>query len=142
MSENTQRILIVEDNESVLDLLSQVLTEEGYAVSTAASSKEALALFEKDSYPLIITDMRLDEMSGIRLLEIIKNLNEKTQVIIITSHASLETARSAISAGAYDYLVKPFDELDIITNVVKRAFDKIHLMDENQMLQDQLKDNV
>jgi DNA-binding NtrC family response regulator len=81
-------------------------------------------------------------MSGIRLLEIIKNLNEKTQVIIITSHASLETARSAISAGAYDYLVKPFDELDIITNVVKRAFDKIHLMDENQMLQDQLKDNV
>jgi DNA-binding NtrC family response regulator len=144
MNDQTGRILVVDDEETILKLLSEVLVEDGHQVETAFNAEEAISLFEKNPFPLVITDIRMGNISGIDLLKIIKTSNEDTQVIIITSHASLETAMTTKKEGAYDFLVKPFDDLDDISDVVNRAFDKIRLISENRELRKQVdnhKDN-
>ncbi len=132
------RVLVVDDEMSLRDLLSEVLTEDGYDVTTAATAEEALQLFAEDQFPLVVTDIRMPGMSGIDLLKKIKQENEDTQVVIITSHASLDTAVTALREGAYDYLIKPFEELDIISAVVNRAFEKVRLVVENRVLVERL----
>ncbi len=132
-------ILVVDDEESLRGLIAQILTEEGHDVTQAASGEEALAVFRKDQHPLVITDIRMGGISGIQLLREIKQMRPETQVIIITSHASLDTALTALRAGAYDYLIKPFDDLELISAVVNRAVDKINLIAENRVLIDKLK---
>ncbi len=91
-------------------------------------------LFAAAPFPLVITDIRMPGMSGIDLLTKIKAQNEDTQVVIITSHASLDTAVTALREGAYDYLIKPFEDLDVISAVVNRALEKIRLVHENREL--------
>ncbi len=101
------RILVVDDEESVRIVLSQVLQEDGYAVSEAANAEQALAHMNKAPFSLVITDIVMPGMTGIELLEEIKQLYPETQVIIMTSYASLETAITALRYGAYDYFFKP-----------------------------------
>jgi len=133
------RILVVDDDESLRTVVSQVLTEDGHEVTTARSGEEALEVFRKDPYPLVITDIVMENMSGMELLQSVKQLRPDTQVIIMTSHATLDTTVFAIRAGAYDYLIKPFEEIELISTVAGRALDKIRLMEENQNLILQLK---
>lgn len=135
------RILVVDDEESLCSLLMEVLSEEGYQVDTATNGEEALSLFNKDPYPLVITDIRMSGMNGIELLRDIKERYLDTQVIIMTSHASLETSVKALRAGAYDYLIKPFEDLDLVTLLVNRALDKVRLIVENSVLVEKLKIN-
>lgn len=134
-------VLVVDDEESLRGFIAQILIEDGHDVSEAESGEEALAAFRKDQHPLVITDIRMGGISGIQLLREIKQMRPETQVIIITSHASLDTALTALRAGAYDYLVKPFDDLELISAVVNRAVDKINLIAENRVLIDQLKNS-
>ncbi len=128
------RILVVDDEMSLRDLLSEVLSDDGYDVTTAATAEDALQLFAAAPFPLVITDIRMPGMSGIDLLTKVKAQNEETQVVIITSHASLDTAVTALREGAYDYLIKPFEDLDVISAVVNRALEKIRLVHENREL--------
>lgn len=132
-------ILVVDDEDSVRAVLSQVLKEGGYKVTEAANGAEALTLIEKKSFPLVITDIVMPEMTGIELLKEIKDRYPSTQVIIITSHASLSTAVEALRCGAYDYLFKPFKDLDLILAATERAVEKIQLKAENQQLVNKLK---
>ena len=135
------RILIVDDDESVRELLSAVLQDEGYQITTAESGEQALELFYKDPFPLVISDIRMSGMDGLELLEKIKAFSEETQVVIITGHASLTTALQALRDGAYDYLVKPIESLEIVTALVGRALDKVRLIVENQYLFKKLQAN-
>ncbi len=135
------RILVVDDEESLRDLLSEVLTDDGYDVTTAATAEDALRVFADDPFPLVISDIRMPGMSGIDLLKKIKAENEDTQVVIITSHASLDTAVTALREGAYDYLIKPFEDLDVISAIVNRALDKVRLVVENRVLVERLRVN-
>lgn len=128
------KILVVDDEESLRDILSEVLTDAGHEVSVAANGNDAWAQFSSQPVPLVITDVRMPGMSGLQLLEKIKASHPDTLVIIITSHASLDSALTALRAGAYDYLIKPFEDLDLVTNVVNRAVDKLRLMLENRIL--------
>ena len=132
--ENGTRILVADDEDSIRGVLSQVLGEDGYQVTVAESGEKALEIFQKDPHHLVITDIRMGGMSGMDLLKEIKGINPKSQVIIMTSYASLETAIMALRAGAYDYLIKPFEELDLVTATVARATEQIHLTRENQEL--------
>lgn len=132
------RILIVDDELSLRELLKEVLSDDGYQVSTASSAEEALSTFKADPFPLVITDIRMAGMNGIELLKHVKQEHEDTEVVIITSHASLDTALSALRAGAYDYLIKPFENLDIISKVVGRALEKLRLVVENRFLVEKL----
>ncbi len=132
------RILVVDDEKSLRDLLTQVLSEAGYEVTAVESGEKALEAFRERPYPLVITDIRMAGMSGIELLQEIKRIHDPTQVVIMTSQASLDTAVQALRYGAYDYLMKPFDSLEIITALVDRAVEKIRLIEENRRLLEDL----
>jgi signal transduction histidine kinase len=136
---NGLRALIVDDEASVRKVLSQVLKEDGYEVQEAHNGKAALQLFEEAPFPLVISDIVMPGMNGIDLLQHIKEVAPDTQFIIITSHASMQTAIEALRSGAYDYLFKPFADLDLISAVTKRAAEKIKLQAENRKLIDKLK---
>jgi diguanylate cyclase (GGDEF)-like protein len=133
------RILVADDDESLRSVLKQVLSMDGYEVILTASGEEALAAFRKEPCSLIITDIRMGNMSGIQLLQEVKLLRPDTQVIIMTSNATLDTAITAIQAGAYDYLTKPFDDIALISSVARRAVEKIRLIEENKSLLEKLK---
>lgn len=133
-NEQEVAILVVDDEESLREVLYEVLSEDGYQVATAASAEEALTLFAQNHYALIITDICMPGLSGIDLLKQVKEKNQDTQIIIMTSHASLDTALTALRAGAYDYLIKPFEDLELISALVRRATEKIRLVSENKTL--------
>ncbi len=130
MVENaTTKILVVDDEKDVRDLLYEVLSAEGFEVSTANDGVDAFELFKKENFPIVITDIRMAKMDGIALLKKIKELFPLTTVIIITAYPSIESVKEAIFAGAYDYIAKPFD-VDAIKIVVQRAVERQHLIEE------------
>jgi diguanylate cyclase (GGDEF)-like protein len=131
---NHIRILIVDDEESLRMVISQVLSEDGYDVTTAASGEEAWDLFARQPFHLVISDIVMREMNGLALLEKIKLHSSDTQVIIITSYASLDTAVTALRSGAYDYLLKPFEDLEVVSAAANRAVEKIRLIAEKKNL--------
>jgi diguanylate cyclase (GGDEF)-like protein len=139
ISKKPVRILVADDDESLRSVLKQVLSMDGYEVTLTASGEEALSAFKKEPFSLIITDIRMGSMSGIALLQEVKRLRPDTQVIIMTSHATLDTAITAIQAGAYDYLTKPFEDIALISSVARRAVEKVQLLEENKSLLEKLK---
>jgi diguanylate cyclase (GGDEF)-like protein len=136
--DEAMELLVVDDEETLRSVLSQVLEADGFKVSEAASGEEALEAFRAGSHPLVITDIRMGGMSGIELLTEIKRHNPDSQVVIMTSHASLDSALTALRAGAYDYLIKPFESLDLISAVAGRAAEKARLVAQNRELLEQL----
>lgn len=128
------RILVAEDEETLRTVISRVLEQDGYDVTTVASGEEALAAFERESYPLVITDIIMGGLSGLDLLKELKRRVAGVHVVIMTSNASLDSAMIALRLGAYDYLTKPFDDLDVLSSVVRRAIQNIQLSEENAYL--------
>lgn len=133
------QLLVVDDEETLRSVVSQVLSADGFQVAEAASGEEALEVFQAQSHSVVITDIRMGGMSGIDLLTAIKKHNPETEVVIMTSHASLDSALTALRAGAYDYLIKPFESLDLISAVAGRAAEKARLVAQNRELLEQLK---
>ena len=142
MSDDNSRfhIVVADDEESIRSIVGEVLEDEGYTVAVAADGKQALEAVEKGGIHVVITDIRMPEMTGIELLEAVKKHDENIEVIIMTSHASIETAIKAIRLGAYDYLTKPFEDLNIIPTVVDRTIHKIKLELEVKSLLAQLEE--
>ena len=134
-----ERILVVDDEASVRGAVAQVLREDGHQISAVASGEEALAVFRKEPYPLVVSDIRLGSMDGLELLNEIKRIHSDPEVVIMTGHASMENAITAMRAGAYDYLVKPLEDLHLISNAASRALKKIRLRAENRRLMETLK---
>ena len=132
------KILVVDDEEIIRNLLTEHLSDEGYSVVAVPSGERALEVFRDDPNHLVITDIRMGGMSGIQLLEEVKKLDSEAMIIMITSHASLDSAVTTLRAGAYDYIFKPFEDLDLVTEVVTRAMDKMALLHENRMLLEDL----
>lgn len=139
--EEKLKLMVVDDEESIRDILADILSDEGYDVLEAEDGQVAMKLFEEHDIALVLSDIRMPGMSGLELLEKVKELSPETQVIIMTSHASFDTALAAMRNGAYDYLVKPFEDIDIIPPVIHRAATTIRLTLENQRLIKQLKEN-
>jgi DNA-binding NtrC family response regulator len=118
-----ERILIVDDEEMIRNLLVRRLTDEGYFCETASNGTDALDFLEKDDYSLIISDIIMPRLDGLELLKIMKAVNSRVLVIIITGYAEIETAMEAMHLGAYDFIVKPLN-LDLVVNTVKKALEK------------------
>ncbi len=133
------RILVVDDEDVVRGVICQVLSDDGYEVVEATNGEQALELFRADPFPLVLTDIYMGQMSGIDLLEAIRKVDEEALVIVMTSNATLETATSALRIGAHDYLTKPFEDIDLISAVVRRAAEKIELIASNRSLLDRLR---
>ena len=116
-------ILVVDDEKMTRMNLLHVLSKEGYDVDTAASGSEALERIEKDRFDLVITDLKMDKIDGLMLLDSIKKINPATEVIIITGYATVLTAVDAIKRGSFHFIAKPL-KLDEIRSTVKSALSK------------------
>ncbi len=118
-----ERLLIVEDEDTLCQSLQRVFIREGYEVDIAESAESAFVLLDSKSYDLIITDIILPGISGIELLAKYRKKNPSQRVIVITAYASLVTAVEAIKAGAHDFIIKPLMH-DEMKRVVRNALDK------------------
>ncbi len=133
------RILVIDGEERFRRILKKLLEADGYNVTAKKSGAEALASHIKRPFPLVITDVEIPDMTGIELLQLIKEQNDLTEVVVMNSYGSLDTAINAIRAGAYDYLIKPFKNREIICNIAGRALEKFKLQRQNQTLIEALK---
>jgi ATP-dependent Lon protease len=115
-----KNILVVDDEKMTRKNLSHLLTKEGYEVDTAASGVEALEKLEKNRFDLVITDLKMDKIDGLALLDSIKKNSPGTEVIIITGYATVLTAVDAIKRGSFHFIAKPL-KLDEIRSTVKKA---------------------
>lgn len=129
----------MDDEQSLRDLLVELLNDEGYSAFSASSAEQALSLCRKATFHVVLTDIRMEGMDGLTLLQHLKKHRPDTEVLIMTSHASIDSAINALRRGAYDYLLKPFEELELVTNAVNRALDKLRLTMENRKLLEVLK---
>ena len=130
-------VLIVDDEEDILNILKFILTKEGYQVDTALDGKQALQLFKKGSYDIVLTDLRMPEMDGIELLQRIKEIRPETEVLIMTAYASIESAVLAMKKGAADYIVKPFLNEDVKMRIARVA-EHIKLKRDVEVLKQQI----
>jgi signal transduction histidine kinase/DNA-binding response OmpR family regulator len=136
MGMEKDRVLVVDDEDVIRHVLTSFLGEQ-CEIEAAGSAEDAISLLETGPFSAALVDIVLPGMNGIELLGRIKAGSPDTEVIIMTSHASVDTAMGAIRHGAYDYLVKPFDELDEVWDTLKRALEKRALSLHNrQLLQD------
>ncbi len=126
-------ILIVDDEESVRDSLTNWFTEDGYAVKSAEHAKQALAMLESDPFDIILTDLKMPGMDGLEMLRRIKTLNKDAIVIVMTAFATVDTAVKALKEGAFDYVTKPFDP-DDLSHLIRNAAKQLSLEKENASL--------
>jgi two-component system response regulator PilR (NtrC family) len=123
------RILVVDDEGSMRQLLEIALGKEGYQVESAPSGERAGELFGKSQFDLVISDIRMPDMSGVEVLRRIRETSPATPVIMITAYASTDTAVEALRLGAYDYITKPF-KLEELKVTIKNALEKTRLKEE------------
>lgn len=115
-----QRILVADDEESMRWVLSKALKKKGFSVDLAGDGDEALALIRKNSYELAILDIKMPGLSGLELLDRVREQESELLVVIMTAEASMKNAVEAMKRGAYDYITKPFD-LDVIDAIVEKV---------------------
>jgi putative nucleotidyltransferase with HDIG domain len=123
------QILIVDDEEMICSIMARRLSREGYACVTARNGREALNQFYKDTFSLILSDIRMPEMDGIELLKKVKAVNPKMMMIMVTAYADIEMAVEAMRLGAYDFLTKPVN-LELVILSVRNALEKKRLEEE------------
>jgi signal transduction histidine kinase len=131
------KILVTDDDLATLKTLSANLEDMGYQVTTASNGLEALELIRKQGFNIIIADIKLPDISGLEILETAQELNPETAVIMITGHASLETAVDAINEGAYAYILKPVAMSELETTL-NNALREQRLLVENRELVESL----
>ena len=136
-SKRIGKILIVDDEDVALQNLEHVLKKEGYDVTTASTGTQGMALIGGQSFDLLLTDLRMENIDGMQLLKACKEKQADAEVIMITGYATTESAVAAMREGAFHYIAKPF-RLDEVRQVVAEALDKVRLKRENQALRDQL----
>jgi DNA-binding NtrC family response regulator len=117
-----EELLVVDDEPQMLIAINETLRRSGYSITTAGSGIEALRRLKEKYYRLVITDMRMPEVSGLDLLRKVKNLAPQTPVILLTAYGTIQNAVDAMRDGAFDYLQKPFSS-ESLENVVRRALD-------------------
>ena len=130
-----QRLLIVDDEQSMRELLQHVLEREGYHVETAENGRVALELMTERPFDLVISDIQMPDMTGIELLEHVRSSSPETVVIMITAFATVDTARQAFKLGAEDFIIKDsgFD-VDELKVLVRKAIEKTQLRQQVELL--------
>jgi response regulator RpfG family c-di-GMP phosphodiesterase len=133
--EERPRILVVDDEKVIRDMLADFLGMEGYVVRTAEDGTSALGELEKGHYDLVISDLKMPRMGGIALLDEIGKTAPDALTVIMTGFGTVETAIDAMKRGAYDYVLKPF-KLDEVVHVVQRGIEKQRMTAENLRLRE------
>lgn len=131
------RIMVIDDDSNTCNLLDRILAKSGHEVTTETVPSNAVKTFREDSFDLVISDFYMPEMNGLELLEQMKNINPDVDVIIMTAFATVDNAVDAMRKGAYDYIVKPFQNDDLLLSI-KRVLEKRKLSEENKHLRAEL----
>jgi DNA-binding NtrC family response regulator len=121
MERSDIRVLIVDDEEGILEALQTHLMLDGYQVDTASSGAKALELFKMEPYQIVLSDINMPEMDGLELLEKIRGIRGDTYVIMITAYTTLSKVLTSRFHGAFDYVLKPFADLEEVDKAVHRA---------------------
>jgi DNA-binding NtrC family response regulator len=135
------RILIVDDNKDLLRILSDIIKSEGYEVITAAGGRKALKEVSTHSPDLVLLDVRLPEIDGLKVLEEIKKIDKDLIVIMLTAYGQIKDAIHAMKLGAFDYITKPFDNEEIMLNI-KKALQTRYLCREVEDLKRRLEEKT
>ena len=133
-----ERILVVDDEEQMRDLLVKVLERKGYQVSVCGDGADALAFLEREPVDLVVTDVRMPGLNGMEALRAIKELNPEIVVIIMTAFGSIDQAVQAVKEGAYDYINKPF-KIDEMLLTIEKALEERRLRHEVSALRQELR---
>ncbi len=129
-------ILVIEDKESMAEMLKNSLESEGYKVITVGNGKEGLRQIKESRIDLVITDLKIPGKDGIEILRAAKEENQLIPVIVMTAFGSVETAVTAMKEGAFDFITKPFD-VDHLLVLIKRALETQRLLTENLLLREE-----
>jgi len=133
------RILVVDNEKSMREMLTIALGKEGYEVETARNGEVAVEMVESSDYDVVITDINMPRSNGIDVLDAVNRVRPGTPVIMMTGYASPETAVETMKKGAYDYITKPFN-MDDFKLVIRNASERKQLTEENTYLKSALKD--
>ncbi len=128
-----ERILVVDDDEALLRLLSMRLSANGFAVTTCATGEEALTLAKREMFDLALTDLRLPDRDGLSVLEELKLIHPDLPVLLLTAHGTIPNAVEAMQKGAFGYLTKPFDDKELQATL-ERALEQQRMSREIQRL--------
>ena len=137
MSEDTPHVLLIDDELIALSNLTHVLEKEGYTVTACKTGEDGLQAMESEEFDLVLTDLRMPGIDGMDVLKHIRETQPDVPVIMITGHATLDSAVDAMKAGAYHYISKPF-RLNEAREVVRAALDLRRIKRENKELKQQL----
>lgn len=136
-SMSVEKILVVDDDLLVRNFLCETLRRKGIEVSIAENGQKAVKLLKEASFDMVITDMKMDGLTGIDVLRKVKELHPSTLVVIITAFGSIENTVEAMRLGAFNYILKPFSP-DAIEAVIEKAREHLSLVEENNYLRHQL----
>jgi DNA-binding NtrC family response regulator len=132
------RILIIDDEEIALTNLEHILKKQDYAIVTADTGPKGLERVRSDQFDVVLTDLRMEKVDGLQILEESRQLNPSCEVIMITGYATVDSAITAIKMGAYHYISKPY-RIEEVRKIVAEAVEKIRLREENLQLKKDLK---
>ncbi|MDD4895943.1 MAG: response regulator, partial [Atribacterota bacterium] len=130
------RIMVVDDEESIRMMLQRVLSGQQYEIDEAANGAEALAKVQKEKYRIILLDLRMPEMNGLQVIEKMKEMDINTPIIMMSAYGTVPEAVEAMKLGAMDYLVKPFD-LDELKMTLERIIRQDEIKNENQYFREE-----
>jgi response regulator RpfG family c-di-GMP phosphodiesterase len=135
--DETPRLLVVDDEKVIREILADFLTMEGFAVGMARDGVDALDELAHNQYDMVISDLKMPRMGGLDLLEHIRKDHDSVLVVIMTGFGTVETAIEAMKKGAYDYVLKPF-KVEEVVHIVRRGLEKQRLISENIRLKETL----
>ncbi|MBT6337746.1 MAG: sigma-54-dependent Fis family transcriptional regulator [Desulfobacula sp.] len=138
---NKENILVVDDETSMREFLGVLLSKQGYKVSDAKNGSQALKMIQKNNYDLILTDIRLGDITGLEVLREAKKKNLDTVVIMISAYSTTEIAVEAMNEGAYDFVPKPFDNNEL-KQTIQRALELKTLDHEKERTSTELRNNM
>ncbi len=135
----TGSILVVDDEKGQREILNTILQKEGYLIVTVPGAREALERLGHEEFDLILTDLKMQGMSGMELLEKVLALDPQQCVVMMTAHGTIDSAVEAMKKGAFDYLEKPLDREDLLITI-QRALEHVTLLRENRVLHKKLEE--
>lgn len=136
------RVLFVDDEEAIRRLFETFLSGEGFDIRGASTLKEALGVIEKNWPEVIVVDKNLPDGSGLEVLNKCRESYPDVEVIVLTGYPTLESAIDALRLGAFDYIIKPVLDLDLVTEKIRRALERRHLRSENRNHAHQLSESL
>lgn len=137
MNNNGIKVLVIDDEEPIRDILSQIITNAGYQINVVPDGGTGIKAIGESEFDVILLDMHLPDIPGLDLIPRLKELSPETSLVMITGHATVESAVKAIRAGAYDYLEKPLHAEDVLL-AIRQGAERKKLLDHNRYLQQTL----